>query len=140
MVLCPTNNADKKPWQGLRREYPEWWGILFLWSSLDTQWTGRLNMLLWPVYSIMPFTSSSNTNDFLVVSSSNVVTSAQNPQDTWRRWTSFVDKNLMSSSFCANLKKVIILTSVSLFWLRKWGLKYDRNGKIKKYVSFKIMQ
>lgn len=86
-----------------------------------------INMLLWPVYSIMPFNSSSNTNDFLVVSSSNVVTSAQNPQDTWRRWTSFVDKNLMSSSFWqVKFRNKNILRSVSLFWLRKWGRKYDR--------------
>lgn len=33
-------------------------------------------------YSIVSFSSSSNTNDFLVVSSNNVVTSAENPHDT----------------------------------------------------------
>lgn len=84
----------------------------------------------------MPYNSSSNTNDFLVVSSSNVVTSAQNPQDTWRRWTSFLDRNFLSSSFCIDLETeqtnvkmhmMLILTYyrytlVSFLWWQHTGL------------------
>lgn len=49
--------------------------------------------------SISLLSSSSNTNDFLVVSKSNDVTSVWNPHETLTRWMIFWERNFWSSSF-----------------------------------------